>query len=299
MNGKITFKGNPLTLVGRNIKVGNAAPYFRVIARDLKEVSLADFSRPEINPAGGTPLPAGKDKVKLITSFPSIDTPVCDLQVKEFNKRVVGLSSDIVIMGISKDLPFAQARFCQANDIKNILTFSDYKFSSFGINYGLLIKELNLLARAIIIVDQNDVLRYIQIVEELTNAPDYDDALKNLEQTLKNPQGEVSVGLPAKCKACEAGVPALAKEKIEKLLAQYRGWELIEDKKIVKEFKFKDFVEAKYFLDLVSVIAEEQGHHPNLTLIYNKLKITLTTHSSGGLTENDFIMAKIIDELQG
>lgn len=299
MNGKITFKGNPLTLVGRSIKVGNAAPYFRVIARDLKEVSLADFSRPEINPAGGIPLPAGKGKVKLITSFPSIDTPVCDLQVKEFNKRAVGLSSDIVIMGISKDLPFAQARFCQANDIKNILTFSDYKFSSFGVNYGLLIKELNLLARAIIIVDQNDVLRYIQIVEELTNAPDYDDALKNLEQTLKNPQGEVSVGLPAKCKACEAGVPALAKEKIEKLLAQYRGWELIEDKKIVKEFKFKDFVQAKYFLDLVSVIAEEQGHHPNLTLIYNKLKITLTTHSSGGLTENDFIMAKIIDELQG
>ena len=74
---------------------------------------------------------------------------------------------------------------------------------------------------------------------------------------------------------------------------------MIEDKKIVKEFKFKDFVEAKYFLDLVAVISEEQGHHPNLTLIYNKLKITLTTHSSGGLTENDFIMAKIIDELQG
>ena len=283
MNRKITFKGSPLTIVGRNIKVGNAAPYFRVIAQDLKEVSLLDF----------------KGKIKLVTSFPSIDTPVCDLQVKEFNKRAVGLSSDIVITGISKDLPFAQARFCQANDIKNILTFSDYKFSSFGINYGLLIKELNLLARAIIILDKNDIIRYIQIVEELTRAPDYNDALKNLEQALKDPQGEIQTELPAKCKACEAGVPALAKEKIEKLLAQYRGWQLVEDKKIVKEFKFKDFVEAKYFLDLVAVIAEEQGHHPNLTLIYNKLKITLTTHSSGGLTENDFIMAKIIDELQG
>ncbi|OGX54376.1 MAG: lipid hydroperoxide peroxidase [Omnitrophica WOR_2 bacterium RIFOXYB2_FULL_45_11] len=283
MNRKITFKGSPLTLVGRNIKVGNAAPYFRVIAQDLKEVSLLDF----------------KGKIKLVTSFPSIDTPVCDLQVKEFNKRAVGLSSDIVITGISKDLPFAQARFCQANDIKNILTFSDYKFSSFGINYGLLIKELNLLARAIIILDKNDIIRYIQIVAELTRAPDYNDALKNLEQALKDPQGEIQTELPAKCKACEAGVPALAKEKIEKLLAQYRGWQLVEDKKIVKEFKFKDFVEAKYFLDLVAVIAEEQGHHPNLTLIYNKLKITLTTHSSGGLTENDFIMAKIIDELQG
>ena len=283
MNRKITFKGSPLTIVGRNIKVGNAAPYFRVVAQDSKEVSLLDF----------------KGKIKLVTSFPSIDTPVCDLQVKEFNKRAVGLSSDIVITGISKDLPFAQARFCQANDINNILTFSDYKFSSFGINYGLLIKELNLLARAIIILDKNDIIRYIQIVEELTRAPDYNDALKNLEQALKDPQGEIQTELPAKCKACEAGVPALAKEKIEKLLAQYRGWQLVEDKKIVKEFKFKDFVEAKYFLDLVAVIAEEQGHHPNLTLIYNKLKITLTTHSSGGLTENDFIMAKIIDELQG
>jgi len=212
MNGKITFKGSPLTLAGRSIKVGNAAPYFRVVAKDLKEVSLLDF----------------KGKIKLVTSFPSIDTPVCDLQVKEFNKRAVGLSSDIVIIGISKDLPFAQARFCQANDIKNILTFSDYKFSSFGINYGLLIKELNLLARAIIILDKNDIIRYIQIVAELTRAPDYNDALKNLEQALKDPQGEIQTELPAKCKACEAGVPALAKEKIEKLLAQYRGWQLVE-----------------------------------------------------------------------
>ncbi|MCK9604769.1 MAG: 4a-hydroxytetrahydrobiopterin dehydratase [Candidatus Omnitrophica bacterium] len=79
----------------------------------------------------------------------------------------------------------------------------------------------------------------------------------------------------------------------------HRGWLLVEDKKIVKEFKFKDFVEAKYFLDLISIIAEEQGHHPNFSLIYNKLKVTLATHAAGGLTENDFIMAKIIDGLGG
>ena len=90
----------------------------------------------------------------------------------------------------------------------------------------------------------------------------------------------------------------MPKDKIERLLAQFRGWQLVEDKKIVKEWKFRDFVEAKYFLDLVSVIVEEQGHHPNMTIIYNKVKITLTTHSSGGLTENDFIMAKIIDGLE-
>lgn len=280
---KITFKSSPLTLVGRMLKTGITAPDFKVVSTDLKEVSLADF----------------KNKVKVIGSFPSLDTPVCDLQVKEFNKKAAGFSSDIVVLGISKDLPFAQKRFCQMNDIKNEVVLSDYKFSSFGINYGLLIKELNLLARAVLILDKNDILRYIQVVDELTNVVNYEETLKNLEEVVKNPVLSVKEELPSKCKPCEGGTPPLPKEKIDKLLAQHRGWELVEDKKLVKEFKFKDFIEAKYFLDLVSVIAEEQAHHPTLTLIYNKLKVTLTTHAAGGLTENDFIMAKIIDELGG
>ncbi|MDD5044422.1 MAG: 4a-hydroxytetrahydrobiopterin dehydratase [Candidatus Omnitrophica bacterium] len=104
--------------------------------------------------------------------------------------------------------------------------------------------------------------------------------------------------LPGHCQPCEGGALPLPKEKVDKLLAQYRGWQLVEDKKIVKEFKFKDFIEAKYFLDLISEIAQEQGHHPTLTLTYNKLKITLTTHAAAGLTDNDFIMAKIIDEVE-
>ena len=175
--------------------------------------------------------------------------------------------------------------------------FSDYQTGSFGINYGLLIKELNLLARSVAIVDKGDTLRYFQLVDEITKAPDYDDALKNLEEVLKAPLMARQEALPSKCKPCEGGVSSLPKEKIDKLLAQYRGWELVEDKKLVKELTFKDFVEAKYFLDLVSVIAEEQRHHPAMTIIYNKVRITLTTHAAGGLTENDFIMAKIIDEL--
>jgi len=283
MSVKITFKGAPLTLIGRGLKEGVVAPDFKVVSSDLKEITLSDF----------------KGKVKLINSFPSIDTPVCDLQVKEFNKRAAGLSSDITVLGISKDLPFAQKRFCEANKIKSLLTLSDYKYSSFGINYGLLIKELNLLARAVLILDKNDYLRYIQIVEEVTKPPDYEGALKNLEEVTKNPALSTEEELPVKCKPCEGGVSALPKEKVDRLLAQYRGWQLIGDKKLVKELKFKDFVEAKYFLDQICVIAEEQGHHPNLTLIYNKLKITLTTHAAGGLTENDFIMAKIIDGLRG
>lgn len=279
----ITYKGEPLTLAGRVLRIDAAAPDFRVVSQDLKDVRLSDF----------------KDKIKIITSFPSLDTPVCDLQVKEFNKRAAGLSSDIVIIGISRDLPFAQKRFCQVNEIKNVIVVSDYKYSSFGINYGLLIKELNLLARAVIILDKGDVIRYIQIVKELTTAPDYEDALKNLKEIINNPAPGLQGGPPARCKPCEGGIPPLPKEKVKRLIAEHHGWDLVDDKKLVKELKFKDFIEAKYFLDLVSIIAEEQGHHPTMTMIYNKLKITLTTHSAGGLTENDFIMAGIIDELGG
>jgi len=281
MPRKITFKGIPLTLVGRALETGLRAPDFRVTAQDLKDTGLSDFA----------------GKVKIITTFPSIDTPVCDLQVKEFNQRAAGLSEEAVILGISKDLPFAQKRFCSAFGIGAVRILSDYKTSSFGINYGLLIKELNLLARAVIILDKEDFIRYIQVAPELTQPLDYAAALTNLETVLKGPAIGAGAGLPAKCQPCEGGIAPLAQEKIQQLLAQCRGWELIEGRKLVKELKFQDFIQAKYFLDLVALIAEEQGHHPALALSYNKLKITLTTHSSGGLTENDFIMAKIIDEL--
>ncbi|MBM3254901.1 MAG: thiol peroxidase [Candidatus Omnitrophica bacterium] len=278
---KVTFKGAPLTLVGRSLKENTPAPDFIVVSQDLKEKSLADFSA----------------KIKIITFFPSLDTPVCDLQVKEFNKKASGISPEVVIIGISKDLPFAQQRFCEAFEIKNVSLLSDYKTSSFGINYGLLIKELNLLARGALILDKNNILRYRQVVGELTAAPDYAAALGALEAVLENPALPIVNELPNKCKPCTEGMPSLAQDKIKKLLAQYRGWELVEDKKLVKEFKFKDFLEAKYFLDLVAVICQEQGHHPHISLGYAKLKITLTTHAAGGLTDNDFILAGMIDQL--
>src|SRR4030042_1444557 len=277
---KVTFKGSPVNLVGRNLKIGMLAPDFRAVSTDLKETGLNDF----------------KDKIKVITSFVSVDTPVCDLQLKKFNKRATGLSTDVAVVGISKDLPFAQKRFCQANEIQNVTVLSDYKYSSFGINYGLLVKEMNLLARGVVILDKNNILRYSQIVEELATPPDYEGALNNLAEIIKNPQAQGKEELPAKCKPCEGGTPPMPKEKVEKLLAQYRGWESDEER-ISKKFKFKDFVEAKYFMDLISVIAEDQGHHPKLTIDYNKLKVTLTTHAAGGLTETDFIMARIIDGL--
>lgn len=171
MKNFITFQGNPLALAGRSPRVGATAPDFDVTSQDMKSVRLADF----------------KGRIKLISSFPSLDTPVCDLQVKEFNKKAAGFSSDIAVIGISKDLPFAQKRFCTEHGIKNETVLSDYKTSSFGLKYGLLIRDLNLLARSVLIIDKNDTLRYLQIVPELTRAPDYDAALKALDAVIKNP----------------------------------------------------------------------------------------------------------------
>ena len=172
MHRKVTFKGSPMTLAGRSLKEGDAAPDFKVVDTGLKDIGLSDF----------------KGKIKVITFFLSLDTPVCDLQVKEFNKRASTLSSDVVILGISKDLPFAQARFCSDNEIKNIKVLSDYKDSSFGMNYGLLVKELNLLARGVLIIDRNNIIRYFKVVDELTAPPDYDDALRALESVIKDPK---------------------------------------------------------------------------------------------------------------
>jgi len=164
----ITFQGKPLTLIGGPVEIGMKAPDFEVFSADLEPVRLSDF----------------KGKKKLISTFPSLDTPVCDLQVKEFNKHAASFSSDVVVIGISKDLPFAIKRFCGENDIKVEVVLSDYRTSSFGMNYGLLIKELNLLGRSVQIIDKNDIVRYRQVVRELTSPPDYGEALKALTGVL-------------------------------------------------------------------------------------------------------------------
>jgi thiol peroxidase len=165
----VTFKQTLLTLIGRPVKVGMRAPDFKVVSQDLKEVSLGDFS----------------GKIKVINFFPSLDTPVCDLQVKEFNKKAAGLSDGIVILGISKDLPFAQARFCSLNQIKNEIVLSDYRYNSFGLKYGFLIKELNLLARGALIIGRDDKIKYLQLVREVTASVDYQEVFKALQDILQ------------------------------------------------------------------------------------------------------------------
>lgn len=157
----VTFKGNPATLLGPDIKVGDTAPEFRVVDNALQAVTLA----------------SNLGKVQLITVVPSIDTPVCDTMTRKFNEKAAKLPENVVVLTVSVDLPFAQKRWCGNAGIEKIRTVSDYQDRSFGLNYGLLLKELKLLARAVYVIDKSGKVAYREIVKEVTAEPDYDAAL--------------------------------------------------------------------------------------------------------------------------
>lgn len=159
--GVITFLGGPLTLVGPEIAAGDKAPDFTVLDNGLGAKSLADF--------------AGKTVVLSVT--PSLDTPVCDAQLRKFNQAAAALGDDVAVLNVSMDLPFANKRFCSVAGIEKALTLSDHRDASFGQAYGVLIKELRLLARAIFVVGPDGVVKHAEIVPEVTHHPDYDKAL--------------------------------------------------------------------------------------------------------------------------
>jgi len=162
----VTFQGNPLTLLGAELSTGDVAPDFSVIANDLSDTNLSSY----------------KGKVCIISSVPSLDTPVCDTQTRKFNEQAAQLADNVVVLTISMDLPFAQARWCAAAGLDNVITLSDHRDASFGTAYGLLIKGLRLLARAVYVVDGSGVIKYQQIVPELTDEPDYQAALDAAKQ---------------------------------------------------------------------------------------------------------------------
>lgn len=157
---KVTFQQEEVTLLGDEVKVGDKAPNFKVLSNDLKEIGLEDY----------------EGKVKLISVVPSVDTGVCSKQTKRFNDEAEKLDN-VKVLTISMDLPFAQARWRQGNDVKNLDLFSDHRDADFGEKYGVLIKELRLLARAIFIIDTNNKVTYVEYVDEVTNHPNYDEAL--------------------------------------------------------------------------------------------------------------------------
>lgn len=157
----VTFKGNPVTLVGNEVKVGDQAPNFKVIANDLSEVTLDDF----------------KNQVLIISVIPSIDTGVCDAQTRRFNEEASKLDG-VKVLTISVDLPFAQSRWCAANGIENVQTLSDHRDLSFGEAYGVHIKELRLLARSVFVVDSSGKITYKEIVPEVTTHPNYEAVIQ-------------------------------------------------------------------------------------------------------------------------
>ena len=161
-NTKITSKGNPLTLIGNEIKVNDKAVDFSVVNNSFQEVKLSDFD----------------GKVKILSLFPSIDTGVCSKQAHTFNKEASALSDDIEILAISNDLPFALGRFCGTEGINNITTLSDHKNLDFSSKYGFLIEELRLIARGVIVIDKENIVRHVEYVPEITEEPDYETAIK-------------------------------------------------------------------------------------------------------------------------
>ena len=160
---KVTFQGNPLTLEGTQVKVGDTAPDFTVVNNDLNPLKLSDTK--------------GK---RVFLTVPSLDTPVCDTEVRRFNQEASKLGN-VTIYTISMDLPFAQARWCGGANIDKVITASDYKDREFGKNYGVYINELGLLSRAVFVVDENNKVTYVEYLNEITEEPNYDNALAALK----------------------------------------------------------------------------------------------------------------------
>jgi thiol peroxidase len=160
--GITSFMGKPVTLLGPALKVGDIAPDFRVMDTALKSVTLADF----------------KGKTKIFSAVPSLDTPVCDTETRRFNQEAAKLPDSIVVLTISLDLPFAQIRWCASSGIDRVTILSDYQDRSFGLAYGVLIKELKLLSRSIFVVDGDDTITYIQHVPEITAEREYSAVLE-------------------------------------------------------------------------------------------------------------------------
>ncbi len=166
--GIITMMDNPLTLIGKELKVGDPAPDVEVLDNDLAPVSLSSF----------------QGRICVVSSVPSLDTPVCDMETRRFNEEAGKLGEDVRILTISMDLPFAQKRWCGAAGVDKVVTLSDHREASFGKAYGVLIKELRLLARAVFVLDREGAVKYSRIVKEVTEEPDYDAVLEAVKSLL-------------------------------------------------------------------------------------------------------------------
>ena len=167
--GVVTFGNIPVTLLGEPVNVGDIAQEFTLVDKEMQSISLSDF----------------KGKTVVLSIFPSIDTGVCAAQTRRFNKEAASLSDKVVILAISKDLPFALGRFCTAEGIDRVITLSDYMYDEFGYDYGFLMNENRLLARGVVVINPKGKVVYVEYVPNVTSEPDYKKALSAVKATLK------------------------------------------------------------------------------------------------------------------
>lgn len=156
----VIFKGQEVTLAGKQLEVGIKAPDFNLVATDLSHTTLEDFG----------------DKIKVISVVPSIDTGICDMQTRTFNQKLNG--DDIAVITVSMDLPFAQARWCGASGLDHVVTLSDYMNKQFGLDYGVLINEIQLLSRSVFVLSADNTITYVQYLDEIGKEPDYDKVIE-------------------------------------------------------------------------------------------------------------------------
>ncbi len=168
MARSVAMHGKPLTLIGNELKPGDKAPDFQVADNNLSPTRLSSY----------------QGKVKVILSVPSLDTPVCDMETRRFNQEAGKLGDRVAVLTVSMDLPFAQKRWCGAAGVSHVTTLSDHRDANFGESYGVLIKELRLLARAVFVVDANDIIRHVEVVSDITDEPDYESCLKAVKSCL-------------------------------------------------------------------------------------------------------------------
>lgn len=166
--GLVTIHGNPLTLLGEELSIGQRLPEVTLLTNDLTPVTLGRYL----------------GKVVVLSAVPSLDTPVCDTETRRFNQEAIHLGDDVVVLTVSMDLPFAQKRWCGAAGVERVVTLSDHKDASLGLHAGILIKELRLLARTVLVLDSEGVVRYVQLVKEVGSEPDYEAVLKAVGEVL-------------------------------------------------------------------------------------------------------------------
>jgi thiol peroxidase len=167
-NEIITMKGSPLKVEGRCIEEGTQAPEFTLTANDMSDTTLASFA----------------GKVLVLVCIPSLDTPVCAIETKRFNQEAANLSKDVAIVAVSRDLPFAQKRWCGAEGVSSVTTLSDYKYRTFGKSYGTELPDLAILARAVFVIDKAGKVAHVDYVTEIADEPDYSAALAAVKKSL-------------------------------------------------------------------------------------------------------------------